>query len=85
MFELGDEYYDSWNSDSLLSQVVYKLKMTADWTEKQCKLLIYYKEGKMNKDKDYTMLLPELEDKCVWYPCVSPYWKSSYCIIRDIL
>ena len=31
---------------------------------------------------DYTILLPELEDKYVWYPCVTPYNKDSYCVIR---
>ena len=30
----------------------------------------------------YTILLPELEDQYVWYPCVCPYDEHAYCIIN---
>lgn len=62
---------------------VFKIKMIADWTEKRCKLSIYYQGKKFNEfNQDYTMLLPKLDDNHVWYPCVSPNGIGSYCIIR---
>ena len=61
----------------------FKLEMTADWTEKQCKLSIFYEGKKLNDTNDqYTLLLPELDDECVWYPCATPFNEGAYCIIR---
>ena len=55
-----------WNKPKLFQNVVFTLKMTADWKHKQCKLSIFYKEKKLNKTNDeYTLLLPELDDDYV--------------------
>ena len=64
-------------------QEVFKIKVVANWIEKQCKLTFYYKDEKINdKNDDYTILLPELDDMIVWYPCVTPFNKDAYFIIR---
>ena len=67
----------------VLGHEVFTLAITADWTEKQCKLSFFYQEKKLNDTNDeYTLLLPELDDRYVWYPCVTPYNKDAYCIIH---
>ena len=55
---------------------MYKLKLTANWTGKQCKLSIFLDEN--------TFLLPELKEKYVWYPCVTPYIIKTLIILFDI-
>ena len=72
-----------WHKPSLARNEVFTLKFTADWTEKQCKLLIFYQGEKMNEHSDeYTLLLPELDDEYEWYPCATPFNTNAYCIIR---
>ena len=73
----------SWDKPEFPTHQTVTLKVIADWTEKQCKLTFFYNEKKMGEmNEDYTMLLPELEDDDVWYPCVTPYNNKAYCIIR---
>ena len=76
--------YLAWNKPSLPVREVFVLRMIADWTDhKQCKLSIFYQGKKMNEANDeYTMLLPELDDEYVWYPCMTPYNRNAYCIIH---
>ena len=72
-----------WHKPALPSHEVFILKFTADWREKQCKLSIFYDGKKMNDTNDeYTLLLPELDDNDVWYPCASVIDEGSYVIIR---
>ena len=79
-----NDMHQGWNKPCLPEKEIFKLKMIADWTDgKQCKLSIFYNEKKMNESNDeYTFILPELKDKRVWYPCVTPFYKGSFCIIR---
>ena len=80
---LGPVECIGWKKPLFRRQTVFVLKMTADWTEEQCKLTIFYNGKKLNNTNDeYTMLLPKLDNKYVWYPCVTPYNKDAYCIIR---
>ena len=59
------------------------LRIVADWRKNQCKLSIFYQGKKMNDTNDeYTLLLPVLDDKYTWYPCVTPHNIHSYCAIR---
>ena len=72
-----------WCKPQFPEEEVFTLIMIADWRDKQCKLSIVYDGKKLNETSDeYTLLLPELEDEYVWYPCVTPYYKGAYCIIR---
>ena len=74
-----------WNKPTFPEMELFTLKMTADWRNKQCKLSIFYESKKLNESNDdYTFLLPELDDKYVWYPCATPYYEGSYCIIRYV-
>ena len=74
-----------WLKPQLPLNSILTLRIIADWTEKQCKLTFFYKEQKLNTaNEDCTMLLPELDDAYVWYPCVTPYNKNAYCIIRYV-
>ena len=80
----GADFYDTWNESSL-DYKTPQLKMIADWTQKQCKLSIFYQERRITFQKsidEYTILLPELDDEYVWYPCATPYNKNAYCVIR---
>ena len=62
---------------------VYTLRITANWKDKQCKLIFYYQGKKLNEtNHEYTILLPDLDDQYVWYPCVTPHNKDAYCIIH---
>ena len=83
---MGDEAnIIDWNKPDFICGTVFILKMVADWTGTQCKLTIHYNGKKLNENHDdYTMLLPELDDGFVWYPCVTPYSKDAYCIIRFV-
>ena len=73
----------NWQKPKLPTRKEIILKMTADWSHNQCKLTIFYNDEKLNKDNDqYTILLPELDDKYVWYPCVTPYNEDAYCVIN---
>ena len=84
---LGQNYYEapSWSKPRFPIDMVFTIKINADWTEKQCKLTFYYQGIKLNDENDeYTMLLPEIDDEYVWYPCVTPYNKKAYCIIRYV-
>ena len=61
----------------------FKIRITANWTDKQCKLIYVYEGKKLNKNNDdYTLLLPEINKDTVLYPCVTPYNSGAYCIIR---
>ena len=83
VYSNSDRVEVKWNKPKLPDDKVFTLKMTADWRDKQCKLIIFYKGKKLNNTNDeYTLLLPELDDDYVWYPCVTPYNKDAYCIIR---
>ena len=75
----------SWKKPIFPLEQVFRIRVVADWKEKQCKLTFYYNEKKLNDDvDDYTMLLPELDDDIVLYPSVTPYNKGAYCIIRYV-
>ena len=79
----GDSILADWNKPAFIRATVFILKMVADWTEKQCKLTIYYNEKKLNENHDdYTILLPELDDGFVWYPCATPFTYGACCIIN---
>ena len=91
IYKGGRRNYVDWNRSLITKpqlpiQEVYKLKMVADWTDGvHCKLSIFYKDRKMNDGTDeYTLLLPKLDEKYVWYPCVSPYSRGAHCIIRYV-
>ena len=72
-----------WDKPAFPSRDMFKLKLICNWTEMQATLSIYYQGNKLNETNDeYTILLPEIEDKYVWYPCVSLINKDAYCIIR---
>ena len=71
-----------WHKPEFPINEVFLLRFVADWREKQCKLNIFYDGKRLNEDENYTMLLPELNENFVWYPCVTPYNKGAYCIIR---
>ena len=74
---------DQWSKPKFPLKEVFTVKFVADWRESQCKLAIYYNGKKLNDTNDeYTMLLPKLDDKYVWYPCVTPFNTDAYCIIR---
>ena len=82
---LGGGYTNSkWDKPRFQVGKVFTLKMTADWKDrKQCKLTVFYQGKKLNDTNDeYTFLLPMLDDDFVWYPCITPYNKNAYCIIR---
>ena len=80
----GCEWSD-WKKPKLPLRRPFVLGITADWTEKQCKLIYYYEGKKLNEiNTEYTMLLPELNDNAVWYPCVTPFNHDAYCIIRYV-
>ena len=81
---LGErEYLTEWDKPKLPRSEIFILKMTADWRGKQCKLLIFFNEEKLNDtDNECTILLPILDDDEILYPCVTPYNKDAYCIIR---
>ena len=72
-----------WSKPEFPLDEIFKIQITADWTQKQCKLTFFYNGTKLNEQiDDYTMLLPELDNQYVWYPCVAPYNEGAYCIIR---
>lgn len=72
-----------WTKPKLPIKKEFVLKMIADWKGEQCKLTIFYEGNKLNEtNNDCTILLPQLDDKYVWYPCVTPYNQDAYCIIR---
>ena len=72
-----------WNKPQQPTDQIFILKFKADWTGKKCKLSIWYQGNKLNETNDeYTLLLPELDDEHVWYPCVSIINEGAYCIIR---
>ena len=74
-----------WKKPMFAKDQIFTIKVIADWRDKQCKLTFYYNGTKLNEDvDDYTMLLPELDDDVVLYPCFTPYDQGSYCIIRYI-
>ena len=77
-----DKVEKQWNKPSFPHNIAFTLKIIADWKEKQCKLTFYYEGEKLNESNEYTMLLPELDDKYVWYPCATPFNTDAYCIIR---
>ena len=79
----GGTIITDWRKPDFPIDEVFTIEITADWTEKQCKLTFFYNGKKLNEEiDDYTMLLPEFDDDVVLYPCVRPYNKDSYCIIR---
>ena len=69
----------TWEKSKLPTKEVFKIKVTADWTSKQCKLSFYHDGKKLNPDnEDYTILLPEFDEDVVLYPCVTPFNKGAY-------
>ena len=74
--------YLKWYKPAFPSKNMFELIFKADWTEKQCKLSIYFEGKKLNETNDeYTMLLPDLPEEYVWYPCITPFNKGAYCVI----
>ena len=72
-----------WEKPVLPQEVIFKLKLIADWKKPRCKLTYFYEGKKLNdKNDECTLLLPDLNYGDVWYPCVSPMNKDAYCIIR---
>lgn len=71
-----------WGNPGFPLREVFTLKMTADWTQKQCKLNIFYDGKRLNEGDDCSLTLSEIDDKFMWYPCVTPYNKGAYCVIR---
>ena len=75
----------TWYKPRLPEREVFTLKIIADWKDRRCKLTFFYEGKKLNESNDeYTILLPELDDEDVWYPCVTPHNKDAYCIIRYV-
>ena len=78
----GEKYID-WKKPGFPLSTPFKVKITADWTDKQCKLIFWYNGEKLNKKiEDYSMLLPEFDKDVILYPCATPFNAGSYCIIR---
>ena len=74
-----------WPKPMFLRNIIITLKFIANWTEKQCKITIFYNGKKLNPtQQDYTILLPEIDNKYVWYPCVTPYNINAHCTIRYV-
>ena len=43
--------YTHWSKPALTKQKIFKLRMSADWRNKRCKLSIFYNDKKMNDHK----------------------------------
>ena len=79
----GSQTDITWSKPEFPLKKIFIINVIADWTEKQCKLTFFYDGEKLNEDIDgYTMLLPVFDDDVVLYPCVVPYNKGAYYIIR---
>ena len=79
------EEIQGWNKSYFVAKDTFIIKVIAVWTEKPCKLTFFYNEEKIcHKPNDPTMKLPELEEGVVLYPCVTPYNKDAYFIIRFV-
>ena len=79
----GNETIDvEWDKPAFPPRQTFTIKVIADWTGIQCKLTFFYDGDRLNKTSDCTMELPELEDDVVLYPCVTPFNKDAYCIIK---
>ena len=72
-----------WNKPWFARNKVFNVRIVADWKEAQCKLTYFHNGKKMNGTQDdYTLMLPELKDNTILYPCVTPYNKDAYFKIR---
>ena len=75
----------AWKKPAFPIGIEFNLKVIADWTQRRCKLTLFYEGKKLNDNiEGYTMLLPTLDDDFVWYPCVTLYNKDAYSIIRYV-
>ena len=85
IYQGEDDIISGWDKPQFPAKKMFILKFKADWRENQCKLTIYYNGKKLNEtNDDYTILLPEFDQDIVLYPCVTPYYVNSYCIIRYV-
>lgn len=79
----GKREDSTWSKPGFPDEQVFILKIMTDWSDKQCKLSIWYNGSKLNPDiEDYTMLLPELDEEYIWYPCVTPFNDEAWCRMR---
>ena len=65
----------------------FKVRFSADWTDKECKLSIWYNDNLLGNISDddgtnYTFLLPQLSEQHHWYPCATPYNKGAWVKIK---